>query len=69
MAVTVTNGSAGLTPQMAIINADGTPTVFFFRWLLNIGAPQKPEASGISVNGDLAGSPANSPISVNGVTP
>jgi hypothetical protein len=25
---------AGLTPQTAIVNADGTPTVFFFRWLM-----------------------------------
>jgi hypothetical protein len=26
----------GLTPQMPITNADGTPTTFFFRWLLTI---------------------------------
>ena len=27
---------AGLTPQIAIVNGDGTPTFFFFRWLLTI---------------------------------
>jgi hypothetical protein len=26
--------NAGLTPQMPLVNADGTPTVFFFRYLL-----------------------------------
>jgi hypothetical protein len=28
---------AGLTPQMAIVDANGRPTMFFFRWLLTIG--------------------------------
>jgi hypothetical protein len=28
---------AGLTPQMAIVDAAGRPTLFFFRWLLTIG--------------------------------
>jgi hypothetical protein len=31
----IVNQNAGLTPQMGIVNGDGTPTVFFFRWLLN----------------------------------
>jgi hypothetical protein len=26
--------NAGLTPQMAVVNPNGTPTMFFFRWLL-----------------------------------
>jgi hypothetical protein len=37
---------AGLTPQMAIVNADGTPTMFFFRWLLA-------SRSGLLTVGDL----------------
>ena len=28
---------AGLTPQMSIVDANGRPTMFFFRWLLTIG--------------------------------
>ena len=38
MAASQNTGSAGLAPQMSIVNADGTPTVFFFRWLLNTAA-------------------------------
>ncbi|HEY2605565.1 MAG TPA: hypothetical protein VGJ10_06085 [Paraburkholderia sp.] len=37
---------AGLTPQMAVVNADGTPTMFFFRWLLAV-------RSGLLSVGDL----------------
>ena len=29
---------AGLTPQMSIVDANGRPTMFFFRWLLTIGS-------------------------------
>jgi hypothetical protein len=29
--------SQGLTPQISIVNSDGTPTMFFFRWLMTIG--------------------------------
>jgi hypothetical protein len=29
--------NAGLTPKVAIVNPDGTPTMFFFRWLLTSG--------------------------------
>lgn len=32
--------SQGLTPQQAIVNKDGTPTTFFFRWLLSSKAAQ-----------------------------
>ena len=28
---------AGLTPQMSIVDANGRPTMFFFRWLLTLG--------------------------------
>jgi hypothetical protein len=60
--------SAGLTPQMAIVNTDLTPTVFFFRWLLNSrGAAQgTAQDSNISVNGTLVGSVTNA-LTVNGI--
>jgi hypothetical protein len=32
----VVNTSRGLTPQQAIVEMDRTPTVFFFRWLMDI---------------------------------
>jgi hypothetical protein len=60
--------SAGLTPQMAIVNTDLTPTVFFFRWLLNSRNLQNgsASASNISVNGTLVGSVTNT-LTVNGI--
>lgn len=56
----------GLTPQMPIVNGDGTPTNFFFRWLLSWRQMQQAAQSGISVNGDLVGNVSNGPITVNG---
>lgn len=64
-------GTAGLTPQQAIVNPDGTPTMFFFRWLLTwvsqIFTGGAAAGSEISVNGVLAGDVTNGPISVNGI--
>lgn len=51
----VTAGSAGLTPQMSIVNPDRTPTTFFFRWLLDArgggGKNQTPWLSDIDAAG------------------
>jgi hypothetical protein len=59
--------SAGLTPQMAIVELDRTPTVFFFRWLLNSRRDQAAaQGSDISVNGTLVGSVTNT-LTVNGI--
>lgn len=33
-------GNQGLTPQQSIVNNDGTPTMFFFRWLLSMKGAQ-----------------------------
>jgi len=62
-------GTAGLTPQQAIVNPDRTPTTFFFRWLLTWVSQAGAVAAGseISVNGVLAGDVTNGPISVNGI--
>lgn len=57
----------GLTPQQAIVEADGRPTMFFFRWLLSWRRGADQTISGISVNGELAGSVSNDPITVNGL--
>ncbi|HEV8500433.1 MAG TPA: tail fiber domain-containing protein [Casimicrobiaceae bacterium] len=52
MAATQSAGTAGLAPQMSIVNADGTPTVFFFRWLLNTAATAAAGAGGGNAPGD-----------------